>query len=323
MLNACVLGLGSIGLHHARVLADLAHVRLRAVCDRSTEARERYRAPREVEVFDDAGRMLAEVKPDLVVVAVPTELHCAMTCLVLEAGAHVLVEKPIARSLDEADRMIACAERYGRLLGVGHLERCNPAVVEIKRAVTAGELGRVFQLHARRMGPFPLRVQDVGVTLDIATHDIDVMHFITGSRVARAVAETTRQAHRSCEDMLSALLRFESGEIGMLDVHWLSPKKVRELCVVGEGGMLVADYLAQDVFFYKNGRINQGWTQASHFSGAVEGDMVKLHLPKREPLRALHEDFVASIRQGTPPAVSGADGRAALEVAHRLLTKTG
>lgn len=263
--------------------------------------------------------MLDVEKPDMVTIAVPTDLHCELACEVLSRGVHVMVEKPIAPTLAEADKMIATARRHGKKLMVGHIERFNPAVQEMRRMVKENQIGRVFQLHARRLSPFPARIQDVGVILDLATHDIDAMHFITGSHVIRAFAETARQAHKSCEDMVSGLLKFATGEIGMLDVSWLSPQKLRELTVIGEGGMLVADYLSQDLRWYKNGRVNESWTQATHFSGAIEGDMIKTYIPKKEPLRAEHEEFAACIKNDTAPQVAGEDGRAALEVALRLI----
>ena len=316
MLKVCVIGMGNMGKNHARVLSDLPGVDLTAVA----EARPwTSKPPFGAKVYEDYRVMLDEQKPDAVVVAVPTELHMSVACDAMERGIHVLVEKPIARNLEEAGIMIETAKKKGVKLMVGHLERFNPAVAEIKRCVGAGELGRIFQLSARRISPFPPRIQDVGVILDIATHDIDAMHFITGGRVTRAVAETARKAHKTCEDMVSALLRFSTGEIGVIDVHWLSPQKIRQLSVVGEGGMVVADYLSQDVCFYKNGRVNESWTPASHFSGAVEGDMVKTYIPKREPLRIEHEQFVDCIVGNKVPYVSGEDGKAALAVALRLI----
>lgn len=316
MLKICVIGMGNMGRNHARIVADLPGVELAAVAEAAPWT---GKSPFGVKVYQDYRVMLDEQKPDAVIVAVPTELHASVSCDAMERGIHVMVEKPIARNLEEADLMISTAQRKGVKLMVGHLERCNPAVAEIKRCVQAGELGRIFQLSARRISPFPPRIQDVGVILDIATHDLDAMHFITGGHVIRAVAETARKAHKTCEDMVSALLRFSTGEIGVVDVHWLSPQKIRQLSVVGEGGMVVADYLSQDVFFYKNGRVNESWTPASHFSGAVEGDMVKTWIPKREPLRIEHEMFVDCITSDKKPHVTGEDGRAALDVALKLI----
>ncbi|MBK8218533.1 MAG: Gfo/Idh/MocA family oxidoreductase [Myxococcales bacterium] len=316
MIKICVIGMGNMGRNHARVLSDLPGAELVGVA----EARPLTgKLPSGVKAYTDYKVMLDEQKPDAVVIAVPTELHMPISVDAMQRGIHVLVEKPIARNLEEATTMIETAKKHKVKLMVGHLERFNPAVGEIKRCVAAGELGTVFQLSARRISPFPPRILDVGVILDIATHDIDAMHFITGGEVTRAVAETARKAHKTHEDMVSALLRFSTGEIGVIDVHWLSPQKIRQLSVVGEGGMVVADYLSQDVFFYKNGRVNESWTPASNFSGAVEGDMVKTYIPKVEPLRVEHTKFVECIRDDQTPYVTGEDGKAALGVALRLI----
>ena len=318
-IKACVIGLGSMGRNHARVLSDLRGVALRGVADPSENSRKAYRPIEGVGVFADYREMLDRIKPDYAVIAVPTELHCEVACDVMERKVSVLVEKPIAKRVDEAERMIATARAQNVKLMVGHVERFNPAVREIKKRVEAGDIGKLFQLHARRLGPFPARIMDVGVILDLATHDIDAMHYVTGSRVVRAYAETARKAHKSCEDMLSGLLRFESGEIGVLDVSWLSPKKLRELWVVGEGGTLVADYLSQDLYWYKNGRVNDTWPSASNFSGAVEGDVIKSYIPKKEPLLVEHEAFLTAVREQQPSPISGEDALAALRVALDLV----
>ena len=292
MLRACVIGLGPMGRNHARILADLPGISLVGVADPLESARAAYAAPRGVTMVADYRELLATERPDAVVVAVPTALHCEVTCAALDAGAHVLVEKPIARTLQEADRMIETARRVGKTLMVGHVERFNPVVMELKRAIDAGELGRIHQLHARRIGPRPDRVQDVGVILDLATHDIDVMLYLTGGRVVRVAAETNAPR----EDLLAGLLRFDSGALGLLDVHWLGPHKIRELTIVAERGTYVADYLAQRV---RNG--------------------VPIEVIRREPLRIEHERFAECIASDTPPFVTGEDGRAALDVALRLM----
>lgn len=318
-LKSCVIGLGQMGRNHARVCADLPGISLVGVADPSAESRDKYKPLPGVKVYEDYRTMLEVERPELVVVSVPTQYHCAVACDVMERGIHVLVEKPIAKVVSEADHMIAVAKKSGVKLMVGHLERFNPAVSEIKRRVAAREMGRIFQLHARRLSPFPARIQDVGVILDMATHDIDAMHYITGSRVVRVHAETAQRAHETCEDMLSGLMRFATGEVGVLDVSWLSPQKLRQLTVVAEAGILVADYLTQDLYWYKNGVINDTWEPATHFSGAVEGDVVKTYIPKREPLRVEHEAFVGCVRNDTIPEVTGEDGRAALQVALEMI----
>lgn len=317
-LKACVIGLGNMGRNHARVLADMSGATLVAVADPSEASRKAYRAYPGTQVYADYKELLDKEKPDVATVAVPSDLHCEVAVEVMKRGVHVLVEKPIAATVEHAQIMIAEAAKNKVQFMVGHIERFNPAVQELKKRVEANELGKIFQLHARRLSPFPGRIQDVGVILDLASHDIDAMTYVTGSSVIRTYAETARKAHKTREDMVAGLLRFASGEIGVLDVSWLSPKKLRELWVVGEGGTLVADYLTQDVVWFKNGRVNDTWGPASHFSGAVEGDMIKTHFPKKEPLRAEHEAFLKAVREGGESPVSGEQALAVLKVALEL-----
>ena len=319
-LRVAVVGLGNMGRNHVRVLSELPQVELVGLADPSEASRKALRfVPPSARVWAEHRELLAEARPDAVVVAVPSELHRAVGIDCFEAGAHVLVEKPIAKTLEDGQALCDAATRTRKKLMVGQVERFNPAVIELRRRVHAGELGQVFQLQARRLSPFPARIADVGVVLDLATHDIDAMHHVTGSRVVRAYAETARMAHKTCEDLLSGLLRFESGPIGMLDVSWLSPKKLRELWVVGEGGTFVADYLTQDLSWFKNGRVNESYTAATNFSGAVEGDFIRSYIPKKEPLRAELEAFVSSVLEDGPVPVTGEDGLAAIRVALDLV----
>ena len=208
-------------------------------------------------------------------------------------------------------------------LTAGHIERFNPAVVELKRRLRAGELGRVFQVHARRVGPFPERVRDVGVVLDLAPHDIDVMRFLLESEITRVHAETEQRINTEREDMLIGLLRFANGVVGVLDVNWLTPTKIRELSVLGERGMFVVDYLARDLTFFENDsapreRQPADWA-ARHLKGVSEGARHAIAIDKREPLRVELEAFAAAVRDGTPPAVSPEDALAAIAVSEALV----
>ena len=319
VVKAAVLGAGVMGSNHARVYAEMENVDLCAVADPDEtvahKIARRYRAT----VYADYRELLDEERPELVSVAVPTRLHAEVACEVLTRGIHVLVEKPLALSLEEGQHIIDVAEHHGVKLAVGHIERFNPAVVEIKRRLQKEELGRIFQLHARRLSPFPGRVQDVGVILDLATHDVDVMRHLLNADVKRVFAETDQKAHFSCEDLVSALLRFSNGVIGVLDVNWLTPTKVRQLAVLGERGMYLADYLTQDVYWYKNRPAADTWDTLNVFRGAWEGEMVKLHFYKKEPLRAELESFVAAVTEDRKPEVTGEDGLAAMELSMTLI----
>jgi predicted dehydrogenase len=308
-LRAAVIGLGMMGANHARVLNELPDADLVAVVDLDPGAVDRATAGRTARGYGDAGRMLAEEQPDLVVVAVPTSLHLSATLESLAAGAHVLVEKPIAPDRPQAEEMIAAAGAAGRLLTVGHIERFNPAIRELHRRLRAGELGRIFQIRAARLGPFPARVRDVGVVVDLAPHDIDVMRYLLQSEPVRMYAETEQRIHTDHEDLFTGLIKFESGAIGLLEINWLTPTKVRRLTVTGERGMYEADYLSQDLVFYAN----------PDQELVSEGEMTRRAVQRREPLAVELSEFLAAIRDDGPPPVSPQDALVAMLLARAMV----
>jgi len=318
-LKAAVIGAGTMGYNHVRVYADMDAVDLVAVADPSQTAARRVAHTFRLSAYDDFRHMLDREKPDLVSIAVPTDHHAEVASEAIRRGVHVLVEKPLALTVEEGRRLIELARQHAVRLMVGHIERFNPAIRAIKERLARQELGRLFQVHSRRLSPFPNRIQDVGVVLDLATHEIDSMRCVLGAEVQRVYAEIERKAHSHCEDLLSGLLRFTNGVIGVLDVNWLTPTKVRQLAILGEGGMFLADYLTQDVYYYKNGDVGHGFAPISVFRGVWEGEMVRLHFPKREPLRVELESFAAAVRENREPEVNGLDGLVAVEVAHRLI----
>jgi predicted dehydrogenase len=260
--------------------------------------------------------MLEREKPEAVSVAVPTHEHFPVVHELLEAGCHVLVEKPIAATLEEGQKLIETADRLGLVLAVGHIERFNPAVIELKRRLDAGDLGRVFQIHVRRIGPFPTRIQDVGVILDLTTHDLDIMRHLTGCEVKGLYAESSRELHDSCEDMVCGILRFEDGVIGLLEINWLTPTKIRELHVTGERGMFSLNYITQDLTFYENAEARGGDWEALHLlRGVTEGSVTRFAIKKQEPLRVELESFIARVQGKDVGIVDGHDAQEALRLA--------
>ncbi len=319
-LKVGVIGAGAMGRNHLRVLNDLAGVELVGVADADTVTAENTARRLRITAYSDYREMLERERPDAVVVAVPTILHREVVLEVIAHGLHVLVEKPIAFTVEEGTEMIEAARAACVILTVGHIERYNPAIVELHRRLQEEEaLGRVFQMHARRLGPFPPRVRDVGVVIDLATHDIDIMRFLSGSEVERVSAETARRIHTEHEDLLSGLLRFEDDSIGVLDINWLTPTKIRELMITGEKGMFHVNYLTQDLFFYRNDHTSSEWDTISTIKGVSEGEMIRLRIEKSEPLKIELERFVRAVRGEDVMLVSGEDGLAALRVARSLV----
>ncbi len=321
-LKVAVVGAGSMGMNHLRVLKDLdgEHVQLVGVAETSEPVLQRAVRRFHVAGYADYRQMIEETHPDLVSVVVPTHRHFEIASYVLDRGIHVLIEKPITNTLEEALALIRLACLRNARIAVGHIERFNPAVIELKRHLVAGELGQIFQLHARRLGPFPSRILDVGVTLDLATHDIDVMRYLADAEVEGVYAETQRRIHNTHEDLLLGILRFSNDAIGILDVNWLTPTKVRELSITGERGMYLVNYLTQDVYFYENDYTPTTWDAL--LAGISEGTMTRLKVQKAEPLRLEYENVVAAICDDTAPIVSGEDGLAVLRVALQLTENT-
>jgi predicted dehydrogenase len=309
-----------MGRNHARVLHELPNVELVGVADSDLDAACQVAGVHGTHWYGSLEQLLKKERPEAVTIAVPTENHHEAVMEALAAGCHVLVEKPIAATLPQADELVAAARSAGRVLAVGHIERYNPAVLELKRRLDDGQLGRVYQFDAQRLGPFPQRIRDVGVVIDLATHDLDLMRFLTGSEIVRVYAETRRKVHTTREDMVSGLLRLEDGSVGLLQINWLTPTKIRQLTVTGERGMFRADYLTQDLFFHENAEAaDHNWEQITMLRGVSEGSMVKYAIQKQEPLQSELEAFMKAIGGEPAGIVSGEDGSEALRLALAMI----
>lgn len=319
-IKVAVVGAGSMGANHLRVLRDFnqEQAQVVGVAEASEPVLQSAASRFHIAGYTDYRQMIEETRPDLLAVVVPTHLHFTVAAYALERGIHVLLEKPMASTLDEARRLLELARQHNAKLAVGHIERFNPAITQLKHCLVDGELGKIFHLHARRLGPFPPRIRDVGVTLDLATHDIDIMRYLVDAEIKHVYAETQRRIHHTREDFVLGIMRFSSGAVGMLDVNWLTPTKVRELSITGEKGMFLVNYLTQDLYFYENDYSATNWDALRSLTGVSEGTMTRLKVQKAEPLRLEYEDVFAAIRTDTAPTVTGEDGLAVLEIALRL-----
>ena len=221
--------------------------------------------------------------------------------------------------------MIDAALRARRILTVGHIGRFNSLIRELRARLRAGEAGRIFQVRASRLGPFPTHIRDVGVVVDLATHDLDVMRYLLDSDPIRLSAEVERRVHTAHEDLFCGLIKFRDGTVGLLDVNWLTPTKKREVSVTGERGMFVADYLSQDLYFYRNRGSALSWENrgpdedAPLIVSVAEGEMSRAFLAKAEPLAVELGEFARAVREGTGPPVDPRDALIALLLAHKMM----
>jgi UDP-N-acetylglucosamine 3-dehydrogenase len=312
-LRVGIIGVGTMGGFHLDVWEKIPSATVVAVADPDETGTRVRIARRPIDWYADWRDLLDRDDIDAVSICSPSELHATIGLAALDAGKHVLVEKPIATRLEDALRLVGAASTAERKLMVGHIERFNPAVSKLAELIADGRVGKVFRAHATRVGPMPLRIRDAGVAIDLATHDLDIMQYVLGQDISSVYAEGTRFSHPTQEDMITCLLRFgDAGPFGLLDVNWLTPEKRRELTVIGEGGMITASYITQDVWLTEAAETPTGWEELARVRGDAEGSVVRFALRKVEPLRAELQAFADCILDDTPEPVSAFDGCRAL-----------
>lgn len=315
VLRVGLAGLGMMGRNHARVLTSLDGVELVAVAD---EQGDRSGAAPGVPVVPDVEALL-EAGLDYAVIALPTLAHEAAAVACNRAGVPCLVEKPLAESVPSALRIAEAFAASGVLGAVGHIERYNPALLECRRRLADGALGDVYQVATRRQGPFPARIEDVGVVSDLGTHDFDLTTWVTQERFISVAARTASKSGRPHEDLVAVTGLLTSGIVTSHLVNWLSPLKERVFVVTGERGAFVADTLTADLTFYANGVEGDSWAPLAHFRGVSEGDATRYAINKREPLRVEHEAFRDAVLGEPAGIVTLQQGLAAVEVAQAVL----
>lgn len=302
-LRVGVVGVGHLGKHHARILSSLPGVQLVGVADRDLERARAIADEAGTEAFADATDLLGRV--DAVTIAAPTEAHHELARLFLGRGVPTLVEKPLARTLEEADDLVALAASTGTPLGVGHTERFNPAVTAALPLVTSP---RFVEVH--RLGTFPERSLDIDVVFDLMIHDLDVLLSVVNSEVADLEAVGVPVLTPRV-DIANARIRFASGCIANVTASRISRDRVRKVRFFQPHTYLSIDYASQEV---------ERWSLEP---GAGPGGRPgigggKLDVPREEPLRLELQDFVTAAREGRSPTVSGEQGRRALALAHLI-----
>jgi predicted dehydrogenase len=300
-VRAAVVGVGSVGQHHARILAAMPHVELVGVVDikpeRANEVAAQYRTTAFTNASDLAGRV------DAVSIATPTLSHVAVALPFIESGAAVLVEKPLAPTVADADRLLAAADACGTTLAVGHTERFNPAVAAALPLVSGP---RFVEIH--RLGTFPERSLDIDVIFDLMIHDLDVLLATVGSEV-ESVEAVGVNVLTPRVDIANARLRFASGCIANVTASRISRDRVRKARFFQPDAYISIDYAAQELEVYRLMPGNGG-------RPGIQGGRVDVQ--SDEPLRRELDDFITAVRDRRSPVVTGRDGRAALALANRI-----
>ena len=298
-----VIGVGHLGQHHARVYTELLDARLVGVADRDEERAHLIGENLGVPAYSTMEELIGRQAPDAVSIVVPTSLHFDVARTAMEAGIHVLVEKPVTTRPDEAEELLKLAAKKDLVLQVGHIERFNSAVRYISQTVHSP-----IYLESKRIGPFSPRINDVGVVLDLMIHDIDIVLSLVSSPIAR-IAATGRCVHTDHEDIADAQITFENGVMAHILVSRVSEKKQRQLDIMEPQRHITVNYETQTVQINRCVRDSNGQTEI------LETPI----FPKSEPLKLELAHFIGCVRERRQPLVGIRDGKRALEVAIEVL----
>jgi UDP-N-acetylglucosamine 3-dehydrogenase len=301
-LRLGVIGVGVMGSNHARVLAGLSGITLVGVADPDRGQRDLVNRVLGCPAVDNFEALL-KLDLDAVTIAAPTHLHEEIALACIAQGIHVLVEKPIASSVQEGRNIIAAARRAGVTLMVGHVERFNPAVIAIKEALRGED---ILSIAITRVGPFPPRMSNVGIVIDLAVHDIDLIRWFTDSDIIEVQPQLSN-AVAEREDIALLQFRTASGVLAHINTNWLTPFKARNVTVATRGKYLMGDLLTRQV------------TECFGFQPDGAYSMRHVSVGHDEPLRAELIAFAEAVRTGRTPAVTGEEGVESLEIATRCL----
>ncbi|MDO5825243.1 MAG: oxidoreductase [Methanosphaera sp. rholeuAM130] len=296
--NVGVIGVGAMGYNHVRIYSELENANLLAISDMVRGTLDNVSKEFNTIGYVDYDNILQIDDIEAVNICVPTVFHHDVVMRAIEAGKNVLVEKPVASHITEAKEMIDAAEDAGVILATGHVERFNPAVRVAKKLLQEGEIGEVVTANAKRLGPYPPRIRDVGVATDLAIHDIDIFNYLFESKAEMVFANMSSNL-KNCEfeDHAEIMTKYENGALSILETNWLTPYKKRQLNITGVDGIISVDYGSQSVTLYKE-------------NNHVE----EVKVENKEPLKEELRSFVNAVQSNKEAEVTGTDGYEALRI---------
>ena len=298
-LRAGVIGTGTMGINHSRIYFESSKYELIGIADLNYDRATMIAQDYACKAFHDYEALLRE-NLDVISIVVPTILHKEVALSAIDCGSNILVEKPISDTVQNADEIIKAAHTKGVQVLVGHIERFNPAIIKLKELIDNNLLGDIISISAKRVGPFNPRIRDVGIILDLGTHDIDILSYLSGKKVKAiyAVAGSTFHTH---EDHAIMTLTFEDGSNGVIETNWLAPHKIRTLTVVGSNGIAEANYVDSTLRLF-----DKEWIRDAK-------------IDKQEPLKLEIEHFAECILNNEEPLITGEDGKTVLEIALKAI----
>jgi UDP-N-acetylglucosamine 3-dehydrogenase len=299
-INVAVIGCGSWGQNHIRVYNDLENASLAAIADLETKTIKEFKEKYSVDWYTEPEKIFERIDIDAVSICTPTITHADLAIQAIEAGKHVLIEKPMTNTIKEAKYLIKAARKRGVHLAVGFVERFNPAVSKAMTTISKGEIGEVILAHTRRVSKRPIRIGDVGVIKDLAIHDIDIINQLFKTEAKNVFASAGSIAN-DFEDYANIIVCFSNNRSAFIESNWLTPRKIRTLNITGTEGLINVEYISQKIVIENNEGLYQPF------------------LNYCEPLFRELESFVNTILIDEPPEVTGEDGLRALEISEAAI----
>ena len=297
-LKAAVIGVGNIGYHHCRILRGLEGVILWGLSDTDVDRQAKISEEFGINGYTDYRKLIDESHPDFVTIAVPVRQHFPVASECLKRGIHVLLEKPASDRVDEIEGLIAIARESGCLFSVGHVERFNPAVQELRKLIEKDELGTITNLVARRVGGYPPKLTDIGVFIDLAVHDIDIFRYLLGVNPDKIEVQRLNVHSNSVEDAATAFLQYPSAS-GFIQVNWITPVKIRQLSVTGTKGHAEINYIEQTLDIFEHNVNPEDFTEkdfVEFLRKYGKPTSRSIEVKRGEPLSRELEHFVSAVR---------------------------
>ena len=302
-----VIGVGSMGQNHARVYNEISN--LIGVSDLDEKQGKLVSERLGVKYFKNYREMLKEV--EAVTIATPTSLHRQISEIVFESGVHALIEKPLAGNIEDSEAIIEASNKAGKILAVGHIERFNEAIRYSKKQLDEKKWGKVLTLSARRFSNFPARIHDVGVLFDLSIHDVDIISYLLGEKPDSIMVNGGKAKNETHEDHVILSLKYPSGIVGVCETNWLTPMKVREICITTDTHYVKINSLKQEI--EKMSSSFDNLDSSNLFQAEMKLSEEKVILNKIEPLATELSDFLESIYVNKNPSVSGQAGLIAVK----------
>lgn len=315
MLRVAVIGVGHMGQNHVRVFSEIPTCQLVALADVDSVCGTSLSQKYQCHFYQDYHEMLDKEDIDAVSIVVPTHLHKTVALDVMQRGIHVLLEKPISDTLEDAYAIVRAAEENNVTLLIGHIERFNPAVNRLIKIVRQGRLGNITSLVATRVGLLLSPKKDTNVVIDLAVHDIDIMNYILDDQPREVYANGGKALLGTHNDYAEIFMKY--GTIsGFVVVNWITPLRIRKLCITGNKGYAELDYITQELIVHENSYEKNYDEKSGHFVMSLsDSDRVHVGVDVKEPLKEEILHFLRCVAGNEAPLCRGPEAIAALKIA--------